>query len=267
MLSSTWLDSDSNFCSNPLFDPASEPSQVSPSVEEALQAASDIAATQGRFFDLRRALQSAVKVLTKERSFLPNGHPGAADHDMESGADSEDQSVDDSPPAGLSGHTSTVAMPEVLGFLAQLRKSGTLWIWNGLEQFRVQLINGHVTFAHSDFPRKGSLLGEILVAQGAIDEQRFEQFLQYERGPGPLGDALIEAGLVTRQALSAAIQHQAQCVFDCAYGLEDAYFRFDASDDLEAPEGIRISVTQMLFESARERDESEQRLATRPPLE
>ncbi|MEO6709877.1 MAG: DUF4388 domain-containing protein [Planctomycetota bacterium] len=266
---STLLEPEPTFCANPLFDPAAETSKASPSMEEALQAASEIAASQGRSFDLRRALQSAVKVLTKERSFLPDEHPAARtlDSDMEPSADTEDEPIDDSRPAGLSGHTSTVAVPEVLGFLAQLRKSGTLWIWNALDQFRVQLIHGNVTFAHSDFPRKGSLLGEILVAQGAIDAQRFEHFLHYERGPGPLGDALIEAGLVTRQGLSAAIQHQAQCVFDCAYGLEDAFFRFDASDDLEAPQGIRISVTQMLFESARERDESEQRLATRPPAE
>ena len=44
-------------------------------------------------------------------------------------------------------------MPEVLGFLAQLRKSGTLWIWNDLEHFRVQLREGSVTFCSQRIPR------------------------------------------------------------------------------------------------------------------
>ena len=50
-------------------------------------------------------------------------------------------------------------MPEVLGFLAQLRKSGTLWIWNDLEHFRVQLREGSVTFARSESPAARIALG------------------------------------------------------------------------------------------------------------
>ena len=50
-------------------------------------------------------------------------------------------------------------------------------------------------------------------------------------------------------------------MFNRAYALQDAYFRFDAGDEHEAQGSIHISVTQMLFESARERDESERRLA------
>lgn len=235
-----------------------------PSTDDALEAAGNIAEAQRRFFDLRRALKSAVRVLTKERSFLQTG-PTSPDDLANRVIDQATQPEEEEPqaerPIGLGGHTSTVAMPEVLGFLAQLRKSGTLWIWNELDHFRVKLVDGNVTFARSESRRQGSLLGEILVEQGAVDAAQFEQFMEQERPSGHLGDALLEAGLVTRQALTVAIQHQAQCVFNCAYALEDAYFRFDASDEHEAVEGIRISVTQMLFESARARDESEQRRA------
>src|SRR5690349_8426407 len=192
-----------------------------PSTDDALQAAGDVAAAQRRFFDLRRALKSAVQVLTKERSFLPSSP--AADDAREPAQEKAAPAADRLAPArpiGLSGHTSTVAMPEVLGFLAQLRKSGTLWIWNNVDHYRVQLVDGNVTFARSESRRQGSLLGEILISQGAVDAARFAEFMQRERPVGPLGDALIDAGLVTKQALCSAVQHQAQCVFDRAFGLE-----------------------------------------------
>lgn len=234
-------------------------------------------------FGLRKALQSAVRVLTTDIQFDVGGTRGPAQSltapDATTVAPAEpaqaiesqdDAAIDDAPiddaaqeserPAGLSGHTSTVAMPELLGFLAQLRKTGTLWIWNDREQFLVQLVDGNVTFARSQSPRQGSLLGEILISQGAIDGARFDAFLAAPREPGPLGDALVKAGLVSREALASAIQYQAQRVFDRAYGLADAYFCFEGGVIDGPREGTRISVTHMLFESARTRDESEQRL-------
>ena len=237
-----------------------------PQQQQTASSAGTIADERG-IFGLGRAFKSAVRALKRdkpEETRAPEPEYAAVPEEPTSAAEVEwvDEPPDDSyeRPAGLSGHTSTVAMPEVLGFLAQLRKSGTLWIWNDREQFRVQLVDGNVTYARSESPRQGSLLGEILVSQGAMEAERFEKFLQQPRTPGPLGDALLKAGLVTPQALSSAIQYQAQRVFNRAYGLEDAYFRFDAGEELDTSTGIQLSVTHMLFESARSRDESEQRL-------
>jgi hypothetical protein len=236
---------------------------AAPSTGDASQAASAGAAAQRRFFDFRSALRATMNALTKELSLRPTPTPECeASHVSaeQCEATSEEHSARRRP-IGLSGHTSTVAIPEVLGFLAQCRKSGTLWIWNEHDDYRVQLVGGNVTFARSEAPRQGSLLGEILIAQGAVDATRFMEFMAQKREPGPLGDALIAAGLVTKEALRAAVQHQAQCVFDRAFGMEDAYFRFDADEGIDTSEGIRISVTKMLLETARERDESERRLA------
>lgn len=112
-------------------------------------------------------------------------------------------------PAGLSGHTSTVAIPEVLGFLAQLRKSGTLWIWNDEQRFLVQLVDGNVTFARNETMAAGSRIGEILITQGAIDAAGLEEFMREPRAPGPLGDALVQAGRISEKTLSKAVQCQA----------------------------------------------------------
>lgn len=223
----------------------------------------------GSIFGFRKALKSAVHVLTKERSFARDDsadsqaqvEPEASRPEVAQ-AEPEPEESSEPRPAGLSGHTSAVAIPEVLGFLAQLRKSGTLWIWDHKEQFRIQLVDGHVIFARDETPQRGWLLGEVLISQGAIDAARFDAFMKLPREPGPLGDALIKAGLIDKKALAGAIQFQAQRVFNRAYGLEDAYFGFDANRGDDDAHGIKISVTSMLFESARTRDESEQRLSS-----
>lgn len=238
--------------------------------DQAAEAAAAAAAAREQergIFGLGRAFKSAVRAFKGDRPQAPvapqpehdeSPEEPLPEQEHESAAAPPDDSYER--PAGLSGHTSTVAMPEVLGFLAQLRKSGTLWIWNDREQFRVQLVDGNVTYARSESPRQGSLLGEILISQGAMEAESFQQFLNEARPAGPLGDALVRAGLVSPQALSGALQYQAQRVFNRAYGLEDAYFRFDAGEELTTLSGMRLSVTHMLFESARSRDESEQRL-------
>ncbi len=214
-------------------------------------------------FGFRKALKSAVHVLTKERSFARDDTTRSESEVQANPVqEPEPEESSEARPAGLSGHTSAVAIPEVLGFLAQLRKSGTLWIWNHREQFRIQLVDGNVIFARDETPQRGWLLGEVLISQGAIDAARFEAFMKLPRDPGPLGDALIKAGLIDKQALAGAIQFQAQRVFNRAYGLEDAYFGFDATRGDDDAHGIKISVTSMLFESARTRDESEQRLSS-----
>lgn len=226
-------------------------------------------ATQGSIFGFRNAFKSAVRVLTKERSFTrddsgftPTQSQPEPSPATQPAAEAEPEAEMERRPAGLSGHTSAVAIPEVLGFLAQLRKSGTLWIWNEREQFRIQLVGGNVTFARDETPQRGWLLGEVLVSQGAIDAARFDEFMKQPREPGPLGDALLRAGLVDQQALSGAVQFQAQRVFNRAYGLENAHFLFDVNQGNDAKPSIQISVTHMLFESARARDESEQRLSS-----
>jgi hypothetical protein len=247
-------------------EPAGESTSATNSAagaDPSTRAASDAATAQRRFFDFRGALRATMNALTKELSLRPSPAPECEGSHV--GAEPCEATPEELStrrrPVGLSGHTSTVAIPEVLGFLAQCHKSGTLWIWNEHDDYRVQLVGGNVTFARSEAPRQGSLLGEILIAQGAVDATRFMEFMAQEREPGPLGDALIAAGLVTKEALRAAVQHQAQCVFDRAFGMEDAYFRFDADEGVDTSEGIRISVTKMLLETARERDESERRLA------
>jgi hypothetical protein len=160
----------------------------------------------------------------------------------------------------LCGHSSVLAVPEVLGLLATLSKSGAFSVWNEQDAFRIRLVRGTVVSAQATSATHRLLLGRILVDHGSLTEEALARFV--DSWPEPkrrLGDALIEAGLIDRAALESAIQFQAQRVFHAAYDLRDAWYRFDPERDDGAQEH-GLSVTHLLLESARMRDETEQRL-------
>lgn len=246
----------------------------------------------GRWSFASRALRAAKKLLIEDDIFggqaeatllvdaEPSNAPGSAPHgapaDTSTGAPVDtfagvpsaadfDAVAEAAPVAAaapaLCGHSSVLAVPEVLGLLANLHKSGMFTVWNDHDAFRIRLLRGTVVSAQATSTEHRLLLGRILVDHGALTEEALNAFV--ERMPAPkrrLGDALVEAGLIERATLESAIQFQAQRVFHSAYDLRDAWYRFDVERDEPAHER-GLSVTHLLLESARMRDETEQRLA------
>jgi hypothetical protein len=157
---------------------------------------------------------------------------------------------------GLRGHTQAITIPEILGFIASLRKSGVLRVRTRDEAFLIQLEQGSVVYAQGDNPPHGQLLGEILVAQGALKQPDLDRVLQSgASAPGKFGQALIEQGLVSKEALCIALGFQVQYLFHRIFDEQDALFQFDEGMQLMAPEDIRLNVTSLLLESARSTDE------------
>lgn len=164
------------------------------------------------------------------------------------------------PDTAVVGHTSAVAVPEILGFLSSLQKSGTFWVWNEKESYSIRLLRGQVVSAQSDHQVPGLLLGHILVMQEAIGEEELVRFLELRpEASARIGDALRKAGLITEKGLRDAITYQAQRVFNRAYEIGEGWFRFEPIPPEEQPEQT-LSVTHLLLESARTRDETEERL-------
>lgn len=182
--------------------------------------------------------------------------PAVASLDLADAA-SADPSADAKP--ALCGHSSVLAVPEVLGLLATLHKSGTFSVWNAHDAFRIRLVRGTVVSAQATASAHQLLLGTILVDHGAIAAQTLTEFMEELAPERRLGDALVEAGLIERTTLESAVQYQAQRVFHAAYALHDAWYRFDVEID-NSPHERGLSVTHLLLESARMRDETEQRL-------
>jgi hypothetical protein len=159
---------------------------------------------------------------------------------------------------GLRGHSQAVTVPEILGFVASIRKSGVLRINSDTEAFLIHLRDGTVIYAQGDHPPKGQLLGEILVAQGATTQEQIDQIV--ERDPvtnDVLGKMMLKQGIVTREALCIALAYQVQCLFHRLFRIEGAVFQFDEGAPPAAADDIRLNVTSLLLESARSNDEDE----------
>lgn len=183
----------------------------------------------------------------------------------ESGAPAE--SAEDSEPGledgrrvatteGLRGHTQAITIPEVLGFVASLRKSGVLRVKTAEEAFLIQLDQGEVIYAVGDNPPVGELLGELLISRGQLSVAGLESVLATGVGEGAmLGSALVAAGQVTPEHLRAALHHQVQSIFHRVFCAADAVYQFDEGVALRVPADIRLNVTKLLLESARSSDE------------
>ena len=157
---------------------------------------------------------------------------------------------------GLRGHTQAISIPEVLGFVANLRKSGVLRVKTPDEAFLIQLDQGEVIHAVGDNPPSGELLGEILIARGQLTIVGLEEVLASGVGEGAmLGTALVRSGKVSADHLRSALEHQVQSIFHRVFNADDSVFQFDEGAALRVPAEIRLNVTTLLLESARSSDE------------
>lgn len=158
----------------------------------------------------------------------------------------------------LLGTTRCFAIPEILGLVSSLRKSGVFYAKNAWENFLLEFQHGSVVFAHGDSPPEGLRLGEILVSQGALTAERLAEFLEAHRDElDIMGVALVRRELITEEQLRKAVAFQVQHVVHRMYGSRTASFEFREGDSVAKSSDVKLNVTQLLLESARSLDERE----------
>jgi hypothetical protein len=159
-------------------------------------------------------------------------------------------------PTGLSGSSSVISVPEIVGMLQIHEKSGLLRVVTKTETIFMGLENGDLVYAYSDNSPPGFRLGQILVDQGAIDQARLNAFLaQHSADQGKLGEALERGELVTKEALRQAIEYQAQQLFFRAQE-SSAFYSFTPGEPATWGFTVRVAVVRLLLESARLQDEA-----------
>lgn len=157
----------------------------------------------------------------------------------------------------LTGSTSAVPMPDLLEFLAMLKKTGILWVKAAGETFTLQLEDGALVHASSSVSPIGSRLGDVLVKLGHVSEPRLTAFLRdFSRWSGKLGIALEKAGLVTSDQLVEGLEQQVRLLFQRLFALENASFSFTERKSSSAENRLRLDITHLLLESARVSDEA-----------
>ena len=157
---------------------------------------------------------------------------------------------------GLKGHSHAVGIPEVLGFLASLEKSGTLRIHTREENYLIQLEQGSVVYTQGDDPPAGERLGEILLAQGSVEDRDLERAMATAPDEQVIGHTFLREGVVDETQLRHALTHQVQLLFRRIFAAQDVSYQFDEGIRIVPPDDIQLNVTSLLLESARLSDEA-----------
>lgn len=158
--------------------------------------------------------------------------------------------------ATLRGRTGAIAIGEILGFLSNMQKSGTVVVRTEAEEFSLRLERGNLVYATGDNNPIVLRLGEILVRQGALSEAALRRFLHNKHdGRGFLGAALVKQGLVTEAQLRQALAFQVQQIFFRLHAAPRADFEFRDSEIMDGRGDLQLNVTGLLLEAARVEDE------------
>jgi len=160
---------------------------------------------------------------------------------------------------GLLGNSWTVPLSDLIGFLGSARKSGILWVDSPEENFLIGLQDGQVMHASSSRTPEGLRLGEILVRRGNLTRRQLDRFLSQQEldGANVSGEAFLRSGMITEDELQAALAHQVQQLFHRFVHTQHAIFRFREGLQVALRHQVRINVNQLLLETARYRDESD----------
>ena len=156
------------------------------------------------------------------------------------------------------GDTQTIPIAKLLSFLGMQQKTGVLEVEAPEEKISVLFDNGDVIEALSNRPPAGSRLGELLVSSEVLTEDDLERVLgELSSSNERLGAALERQGLVGPEELSAALGKQILGIIGRVTAARSAQFVFYDGLPAGVDRRIRIAITHLLLESARQRDESQ----------
>jgi Domain of unknown function (DUF4388) len=167
----------------------------------------------------------------------------------------------------LRGDLRTMALPDVLQWIAAGRKTGTLHVERRSVQKRIILREGNIFSSWSNDPRES--LGQFLIRLRLLtEEQLFKALLEQEDKGRLLGSLLVAEGVLTEDDLKRALKAKAEeTIFDL-FLWPSGQFEFHEG---EIPDNILITfetpVTPVILEGIRRVDEWQRIKAVFPSME
>jgi hypothetical protein len=155
----------------------------------------------------------------------------------------------------LKGNLRTMALPDVLQWIAMGQKTGTLLVERGAKETRIIFQDGQLFSSWSNDPRHS--LGQYLIRDRRIsEEQLFKALLAQERGGGLLGSILVADGLLDEEDLKQALAFKAEeTIYDLFLWSEGDFEFVDGAVPDEVRIHIRLPVTAVILEGIRRVDE------------
>lgn len=181
----------------------------------------------------------------------------------------------DAPQGFFAGSLSALTVPEVIQFVHASLKTGVLLIAGGetglpadaperLRRRSIYFRDGQVVFASSSYA--GDRLGPVLVRAGRISEADLERCSRLVRSGRPLGQALVDEGILDAGRLYDGVTLQVREIVLAAFLEKDGEFAFlegpfEQSNAVKLPERTR----DLLLLGLRRIDEAEARAAKPEP--
>ncbi len=167
----------------------------------------------------------------------------------------------------LRGDLRTMALPDILQWIALGRKTGTLHVERRSVQKRIILREGNIFSSWSNDPRES--LGQFLIRLRLVtEEQLFRVLLAQEEKGRLLGSILVADGVLSEDDLRRALKAKAEETIYDLFLWPSGQFEFREG---EFPENIHITfeslVTPVILEGIRRVDEWQRIRAVFPNLE
>ncbi len=157
----------------------------------------------------------------------------------------------------LKGGLREFSLPDLFQLIHFGKKNGTLVITNGDSKGYVCFRNGNIFFATHNWRRPP--LGERLVQAGMVTDEQVHEALDLQRASSKeqrLGNILCELGYLSRESLEVFVEEQIRdAVFNLLRWTEG---EFDFDPDEIFPEediGISMSTEDLILEGSRRMDE------------
>lgn len=184
----------------------------------------------------------------------------------------------DAPRAFFAGSLAALTPPEVVQFIFSSLKTGVLLLAFGADPARaasaggpgqlrrksVYFRDGQIVFASSSDP--ADRLGAVLARSGLVGEEDLERCARLVRGDRPLGQVLVDEGVLDAGQLYEAVTHQVREIVLAALVESTGEFAFlegpyDESNAVKLPDRTR----DLLLEGLRRREAAEAAGAADPP--
>ena len=156
---------------------------------------------------------------------------------------------------GMTGNLKTMELAELLQWLSQSRKTGTLVIDNGAVEKRLFFETGQVISAAASDPKE--YLGHFLVSHGFIDEATLAKAMDMQKETQMLlGKILVTIGAITEEKLETMLRLKAEEGIYELFTWPEGDFEF-LDDELPEYEMVPLSIDipGILTEGTRRRDE------------
>lgn len=156
---------------------------------------------------------------------------------------------------GITGNLRTMELAELLQWLSQAQKTGTLVVENGRVVKRIFFRDGMIISSASSDPRE--YLGSFLVSRGLITDHELTQAMKMQADSKMLlGKILVTIGAVSEQDVHRMLRQKAEeGIFD-VFAWPEGEFRFlDRQLPAEEMVPIALDVTGIVLEGMQRIDE------------